>query len=202
MRRRIVKWDRTAGREESTLFVNEPAPHGAGTVNYKDYDTFISHKGEDITIAERLGDEIYQCGLAPYLDRWDPQVDGDSPALEEYLRDVIRETPSILAVVTENTPTSWWVPFEIGVARETDSVVATFLWVDPRNGRRIRLPSYLQTWPILASTEELGNWAGKLATSKSRHYIQKSVLLEMEANQPRYTTIDQLVSRGIVEFFD
>ena len=50
----------------------------------------------------------------------------------------------LLAIVTENTPLSWWVPFEIGVARETDSLIATFLEVNRVSTVKVELPSYLK----------------------------------------------------------
>ena len=149
MRRNVITWERYAGRKESRLFLGEPAPAGAGSIAYSTYDVFISHKGEDIRIAESVGEALQRSGLSGYLDRWDPTVEGDSLELEDYLRRIIRETRTILAIVTENTPLSWWVPFEIGVARETDSQIATFLEVDRFSAARVELPSYLKKWPIL-----------------------------------------------------
>ena len=206
MRRRIVTWDRNEGRRGSTLYVNEQAPNPTAPVDYKDYDTFISHKGDDTAFAERAGEVLHRQGVAPYLDRWDPQVDGDSPELEEYLRDVIRDTPSILAVITENTRQSWWVPFEIGVGRETDSQIATSLWVDERTSKVIELPSYLANWPILATPDELAQWAYQLATSHRRKHLGRDVFIEsstrtmsMGGSQPT-ATIGRLVRSGKVEF--
>ena len=92
--------------EASRLFVGEPAPTGASTITYSTYDVFISHKGDDMRIAETVGDALQHSGLSGYLDRWDPAVEGDSPELEIYLRCIIRETKTILAIVTENTPLS------------------------------------------------------------------------------------------------
>ena len=163
MRRSVVTWGRHEGRRASQHFVEEPAPTGTLTISYSMYDVFISHKGEDKRIAESVGDALYRSGLSGYLDRWDPVVEGDSPELEIYLRSIIRETKTILAIVTENTPMSWWVPFEIGVARETDSQIATFLDIDRFSRTRIELPSYLKKWPILASIASLQMWARRLA---------------------------------------
>ncbi len=176
MRRDIITWGRYRGREESRHFVGEPASMGTSTITYSTYDVFISHKGEDIRIAESIGDALHQSGLSGYLDRWDPEVEGDSPELEIYLRSIIRETKTILAIVTENTPLSWWVPFEIGVARETDSQIATYLEVNRFSAARIELPSYLKKWPILATTMSLQKWAHRLASTsvfEGRYYFAK-----------------------------
>ena len=106
MRRNIITWDRPSGRQTFQLFVNEPAPFTQGSIDYRQYDIFISHKGDDTPLAEYAGGILYENGLSVYLDRWDPAVDGDSSELESHLREIIRETPSILAVVTEHTPMS------------------------------------------------------------------------------------------------
>ena len=199
MRRDIITWGRYGGREARHHFVGESAPTGASTITYSTYDVFISHKGEDIRIAESVGEALHRSGLSGYLDRWDPSVEGDSPELEDYLRRIIRETKTILAIVTENTPLSWWVPFEIGVARETNSQIATFLEINRLSAARVELPSYLKKWPILASTSNLQIWARRLAgasISEGRYYFAK----EAPRGSDYVDDIDSLVRSGKVVF--
>ena len=172
---------------------------GASTIAYSTYDVFISHKGEDIRIAESVGDALQRSGLSGYIDRWDPAVEGDSPELEIYLQSIIRETKTILAIVTENTPLSWWVPFEIGVARETDSQIATFLEVKRFSTARIEMPSYLKKWPILASTTGLQIWARRMAGAsvfEGRFYFAK----EAPQGLDYADDINSLVRSGKVVF--
>ena len=150
-------------------------------------------------VAELVGQSLQRSGLSGYLDRWDPAVEGDSPELEDYLRRIIRETKTILAIVTENTPLSWWVPFEIGVARETDSQIATFLEVDRVSASRVELPSYLKKWPILVSTTSLQIWARRLANAsvyEGRYYFAK----EAPQVSDNADDIDSLVRSGKVVF--
>ena len=199
MRRNVITWERRGGREAHRLYFGEAAPIGASTITYSTYDVFISHKGEDMRIAETVGDELQRNGLSGYLDRWDPAVEGDSPELEIYIRRIIRETKTILAIVTENTPLSWWVPFEIGVARETASQIATFLEVNRQSRVRIELPSYLKKWPILATTTSLQLWARRLATasvSEGRYYFAK----QAPQGSDYANDIDSLVRSGKLVF--
>ena len=199
MRRNAITWGHRGGRESHWLIVGEPVPIGTPTITYSTYDVFISHKGEDIRIAESVGDALQHSGLSGYLDRWDPAVEGDSPELEIYLRSIIRETRTILAIVTENTPLSWWVPFEIGVARETDSQIATYLEVNRFSTARIELPSYLKKWPILATTTSLQIWARRLASASvfgGRYYFAK----EAPQGSDYADDIDSLVRSGKVVF--
>ena len=204
MRRATTTWEADSGRRTFTLYINEQAPNLARSVVSSNYDTFISHKGSDMRLAEDAGNILYERGVRGYLDRWDPSVDGDTPELEEHLREVIRETPSILAVVTEHTSTSWWVPFELGVARETDSHIATYLVVDETSGRTVELPSYLRTWPILASESELQAWANTFETSRNITGGTRTTLFEnvirKSADHLGRNRIDLLEASGKVIF--
>lgn len=201
-----MTWNRHIGKQAFELYVGERAPFPSGTTDLQDYDLFISHKGDDMTLAEEIGDALLILGVQSYLDKWDPTVDGDSPDLEEHIRNVIRYTPTILAVVTENTSLSWWVPFEIGVARETESQIATFLSVDESSRHTVALPSYLGKWPILARISELLPWARALASSPTdlsysdrSTYIEKSMQDDFTIRN-RGKRIDRLIRSGKVRF--
>ena len=201
-----MTWDRHIGKQKFGLYVGEPAPYSRGTVNLSEYDVFISHKGDDMDLAEQVGDVLYSVGIQSYLDQWDEEVDGDSPELEEHIREVIRKTPTTLAVVTENTSLSWWVPFEIGVARETESQIATFLKVDESSNKTVDLPSYLGKWPILARLSELHPWARAMADlPKHLSYSDRSVYIEKSMQDEyhilsRSQRIESLTRSGKVRF--
>ena len=192
------------GKESVQLFVNEQVPFSKRTVEYSQYDTFISHKGDDTALAESVGDILYEGGLCAYLDKWDSRADGDSPELETHLREVIRKTPSIVAVVTERTPLSWWVPFELGVARETESQIATFLSVDENSTDVLLLPSYLKIWPILTSRQELRGWATALSSSRYQGVLGRKLFLEksveMSSNSYSLGGIELMIQSGKVHF--
>ena len=92
-------------------------------------------------------------GYPCYLDTFDPSVDGDSPNLESYLRKVIAACTNLMAIVSQVTKTSWWVPLEIGVALEKEKHIATYLL------NAEDLPSYLWLWPMLRSERDAITWA-------------------------------------------
>ena len=188
--------------ESGTIYFNEDGPPRTRPVDWSKYNTFISHKSTDIRPTQEAAMVLANSGLVGYLDRWDPNVSGDHPDLEDYLRKIIRETPSILTIVSEETNTSWWVPFEVGVARETDSEIATYLLVNP-NGPPLVLPSFLRKWPILASPAELQTWSVGLA--RSFHGVgMRRILLEgiakMSAQDYQGTEVSRLERSGRVRF--
>ena len=78
--------------------------------------TFISHQSSDRTTAEGLATTLSNHGYPCYVDTLDPDVDGDSPQLESYLRQEIGRCRGLMAIVSRATKASWWVPLEIGVA--------------------------------------------------------------------------------------
>ena len=140
------------------------------------FDVFISHKSSDlracIHIAERLRD-IHR--LKVYLDALDLLVSSDDPSLEKYLRNIIRNSRSLLAAVSEQTKASWWVPFEIATALENNKLVGTQLLLP---NRQITLPTYLRNWPIFPSwdTNGLDEWARRVKRASYGHgsyYIEK-----------------------------
>ena len=201
MQRSIVTWNSPIGKQTSRLYVNEQAPLSKATIDYRQFDSFISHKGDDTDIAEEVGDILYENGLNAYLDRWDPEVDGDSLELEVHLRKLIRETISLVAVVTEHTPTSWWVPFEVGVARETESQIATFLSVNEFSRNVVDLPSYLMAWPIMTSDAELSAWATTLLELNRKGRLGGTILLEKAVQRAAVLGgIERLVRLGKVRF--
>ena len=204
MRRNNTTWNRGTGLREGHFYFNEDPGPNVGTIDWNQFDTFISHKGDDLQLAIRIGRLLHTLDINGYLDHWDPAVEGDSPDLEQYLRYVIRETPSILAIITERTTDSWWVPFEIGVARETDSAIATFLQVNENRNYPRELPSYLKNWPIFATPDELVTWGRDLAESRTRTITGKSVFREqavrMSAGFPPSREIDRLEREGVVRF--
>ncbi|MDE2953151.1 MAG: toll/interleukin-1 receptor domain-containing protein [Gemmatimonadota bacterium] len=90
-------------------------------------DVFVSHKSDDTDTAKRVARTIARCGLEVYLDVWDHNIDGDGPELVDYISSVIGCCRSLIAVVSPNTVSSWWVPLEIGIAITKDLHLGTFL---------------------------------------------------------------------------
>ncbi|MCY3812881.1 MAG: TIR domain-containing protein [Gammaproteobacteria bacterium] len=128
-------------------------------------DVFVSHKSDD----KGLAMEVYNCikglglGLRPWIDLQDPNIHGDSARLDAYIKGVISQSASLLAVVTEVTNESWWVPFEVGIAYDQNCWLATF--VQDREG--VALPSFLSKHPRLKRHEpDLHNWCLELAQRK------------------------------------
>ena len=113
----------------------------------------IQTESNDKDAAERLAVSLSSRDYPCYLDTFDPNVDGDSPELESYLRRVIDLCNNLMAMVSRTTRMSWWVPLEIGVALEKEKHIATYLLTAED------LPIYLWQWPMLRSDRDALQWA-------------------------------------------
>ena len=124
---------------------------------WKKPDIFLSHHNADAQFAQAIGHYLSQFDNVCYVDTMDPNIDGDSLELEQYLRGVIGASRTLMAIVSQTTQASWWVPLEIGVALEQNKHIGTFNRSIPNSV----LPSYLWQWPILTEAEEARIWAAK-----------------------------------------
>ncbi|MCW5775356.1 MAG: toll/interleukin-1 receptor domain-containing protein [Phycisphaeraceae bacterium] len=109
---------------------------------------FVSHKQEDSAAATRVADRLRTNRADVYLD----VIDTSKPRgedLTEYLRERLAQCTHLMAVVSEVTKVSWWVPWEIGVATERRYPLATFA------AGRCDLPEYLRKWPYLVSDSDI-----------------------------------------------
>ena len=127
-------------------------------------DVFVSHKSDDKEQAEKVAIKIAECGLTAYLDIWDPNVDGDGPELVDYIDTVMGCCNGLIAVLSRNTVSSWWVPLEIGIAITKKLHLGSFLVptsrYTPLKPYEVKqyFPSYLWKWPVLTKMTDLENW--------------------------------------------
>ncbi|GAN97760.1 hypothetical protein Geu3261_0251_011 [Komagataeibacter europaeus NBRC 3261] len=91
--------------------------------------------------------------IETYVDVIDPETLGAGDTLADLIRARLGSCTQLLAVVSEATRSSWWVPWEIGVASEKDYPLATYA------GGGGTLPEYLHKWPYLRTDADLDRYA-------------------------------------------
>jgi TIR domain len=81
-------------------------------------NVFLSHSQSDLRPAEFAVDILEQHGASVYIDVRDAVVASASSDREiaMRLRKAIQQTRRLAVLVTENTSTSRWIPWEMGVA--------------------------------------------------------------------------------------
>ena len=136
---------------------------------------FISHTTSDDLIAKKIFlrlTKIYH--IKCYIDDIDKELENKrgKSSLTPLLVNRLRKCDTLLAVVTENTKGSWWVPFEIGTAREMPRVISSFTNLPdyPTYSKKQGLPEYFLEWPRLRTDEDLDIFANE--------YQRKFLLLQ------------------------
>jgi hypothetical protein len=136
---------------------------------------FISHTTRDDELAKKVFWRLNRIhDITCYIDDMDRELGNNrgKSSLTPLLVDRLRKCDTLLAVVTENTKGSWWVPFEIGTAREMPRVISSFTTLPDRSAYRWQetLPEYLLEWPRLRADSDIEVFA--------REYKRQSLLLE------------------------
>ncbi|CAI8932447.1 MULTISPECIES: toll/interleukin-1 receptor domain-containing protein [Pseudomonas] len=109
---------------------------------------FISYRHMDRAYAININTRLMQANIKTYLD----VLDAESQTTDDITGVITRnisECTHLLAVVSEKTALSWWVPFEIGEATITNRRICSF-----KTGPT-ELPLYLDKWPKLTSDRDI-----------------------------------------------
>jgi hypothetical protein len=109
---------------------------------------FISYRHMDRAHAININARLMQANITTYLDVLDPESQTTDDITGVITRN-ISECTHLLAVVSDKTAMSWWVPFEIGEATITNRRICSF-----KTGPA-ELPLYLDKWPKLTSAKDI-----------------------------------------------
>ena len=110
---------------------------------------FISHSNIDSKLATRVAGRVKRHGLETYLDIIDDALLKDGPDLADHLLTRMSECQQLIAVLSDKTKGSWWVPWEIGAGSEKGFRMASY------SREFVNLPSYLSKWPDLHSDSDI-----------------------------------------------
>ncbi|MFJ2687949.1 toll/interleukin-1 receptor domain-containing protein [Pseudomonas sp. NPDC087342] len=109
---------------------------------------FISYRHVDRPQAIAINNRLIQANIKTYLDVLDPESQTTDDITGVITRN-ISDCTHLLAVVSESTALSWWVPFEIGEATISNRRICSF-----KTGPA-ELPLYLDKWPKLTSEKDI-----------------------------------------------
>ncbi|WP_198919670.1 toll/interleukin-1 receptor domain-containing protein [Pseudomonas chlororaphis] len=109
---------------------------------------FISYRHTDRPQAMSINKRLEDAGIKTYLD----VLDLESQSTEDITAVITRnitECTHLLAVVSDRTAQSWWVPFEIGEATISNRRICSF------KTSTSELPEYLDKWPKLTKASDI-----------------------------------------------
>ncbi|MCC6357347.1 MAG: toll/interleukin-1 receptor domain-containing protein [Phycisphaerales bacterium] len=129
---------------------------------------FISHRTADDEKARSMAGYLQQRhNIKCYLDDFDPQAASTKHITDVIVR-AVNTCTHLMALITNATAGSWWVPFEIGVARQGERRITSY------DNSTVTLPEYLTEWPVLRSQGDLDTFAEAYHLDKqARPIIEK-----------------------------
>ena len=151
---------------------------------------FISHRTADDKVAQDVAYRLkYVHGITCYVDDFDQEASAarGTRRITSLIVARLDLCTHLLALVTENTKGSWWVPFEVGVARRAPRVISTF------TNLYTGLPEFLTEWPVLRGDTAIDRFAELYKTHKA---AASRVLLEKRASvEDQISLVDDFHSR-------
>lgn len=143
---------------------------------------FISHKSDDLTAAKEWGEKLVKKGFDIYLDAYDEQIKtaSDRP---NHIQGEIKKSTDLLVIITGNTQTSWWVPFEIGLSTAFDKRIASLVFSDAGN-----LPSFLRKWPVIDTEEKWKVYLKELSKKHEQRLLEAlPILSEVKKSEENFS---------------
>jgi TIR domain len=128
---------------------------------------FISYRHTDRVQAIAINARLQQADIKTYLDVLDAESQSTDDITGVITRN-ITECTHLLAVVSEQTAQSWWVPFEIGEATISNRRICSF-----KTGES-ELPEYLDKWPKMTKATDVDLF---IAAYKNELTLKRSMAL-------------------------
>lgn len=128
---------------------------------------FISHQKRDRDEAKKIADYLLSVGIAVYFDEFDKELQqadlNNAPkAVVAAIKKGIKSSTHMLCIVSPNTLTSKWVPFEVGYGYDvTDLATLTLQGI-----KNSDLPDYIKTKPIIRDIYDLNEFIKKQGSEK------------------------------------
>lgn len=144
---------------------------------------FISHKYEDLAAAKEIASYITDSGIDIYLDDKDSGLlaavkANDSKKIVDCIENALASSTHILVLVTENTRNSWWVPYEVGYAKNGGTQIASLLLKNVNE-----FPDYLKIEKTLTGYESFSSYIRDIRHS---HLMFESVSVQHKEQLLRY----------------
>ncbi len=131
---------------------------------YSSNCVFISHKKEDTEAAKAIGDFLMNVmGVDIYLDIYDEElqeaadVDNDKKIVEMIERG-INTSSHLLCLISDKTKLSWWVPYEIAIAKCGKKRIASLKLNTTED-----IPSFLKIEEVLWTIQDFLEYVRKFS---------------------------------------
>lgn len=113
---------------------------------------FISHQKRDSMAAKMVADYLIDAGVNVYFDEYDDTLDLTNPSsVVAGIKDGLNHSSHLLVLLSQNALQSKWIPWEVGYAYDTKTIISLTL----KEISNYELPEYLQITRIIRGTNSL-----------------------------------------------
>ncbi|MBC9911038.1 toll/interleukin-1 receptor domain-containing protein [Chitinophaga varians] len=156
---------------------------------------FISHQQKDKDHAQIIADYLMSAGLDVYFDKYDSDLrihhqSGNPKKVTEAICSGINNSSHMLVLVSPNTLSSTWVPFEIGYGFDKIELLVLCL----KGIEKGSLPEYIRSAPIIRDIWDLNNKVSFWGDKSLEQLTKANVIPEYSSLQnPLRHVMDSLI---------
>ncbi|HMO33117.1 MAG TPA: toll/interleukin-1 receptor domain-containing protein [Lacibacter sp.] len=123
---------------------------------------FISHQKRDREEAKKIADYLKSVNIEVYFDEFDKELqqadlENNPKAVVAAIKKGINSSTHMLCIISPNTLTSKWVPFEVGYGYDTTDLATLTL----KGIKNYDLPDYIKTKPIIRDIYDINKFVEK-----------------------------------------
>lgn len=121
---------------------------------------FLSHRSLDKDMVDKIAKYIMDLEIDVYYDKNDEVLQAadarkNDEVTTKCIQNGVKESTHILCILSPNTVTSWWVPYEIGYGENMKRKIFS---IRRSNLEKEKIPAYLRIRPCLMGWGELENY--------------------------------------------
>jgi hypothetical protein len=156
---------------------------------------FLSHISIDKSWATAIGEYITRYGdIDIYLDVNDPDLQSavltnDAALMTRFIERGLSRSTHIMCLVSVDTVRSWWVPYELGFAKNAGRHLSTL-----KLKGDVELPAYLEISEIIRGTKSLNQYLtairSGLTKASANAALTKSLIEHYVATHPLDTYLN------------
>jgi hypothetical protein len=148
---------------------------------------FVSHSSKDKDAARRVATAIMAMSVDVYFDEMDDclkRVGVGDVGVVRCIQSGLDSSSHLLGLITSNTKSSWWVPYEIGGAMGQKKECAHLVTAEVNS-----LPEYIKAGKVLVDQFDLERWVASIKGT-----TQDAIREEMRKSAAVFGSVDTLDS--------
>ena len=157
---------------------------------------FVSYQKKDKEQAKKVCEYFNNASIDVYFDEYNKELrihhqNNDPKKGTDAICAGISNSSHMLVIVSPNTISSTWVPFEIGYGFDKTDLGILCL----KGIQKGSLPEYLRTAPIIRDIYGLNNLISRISGKKNELLLETKLMSDYEnASNPLYNVMDTLIN--------